>query len=397
MSQIKTYLMCSLRYSDNLGDGVIGDSLSYIFKSIDSELTIVHYDMAGRPAFAARNSEAVSLKKRLFYRLPSCLKFAATVLWWMLSTKKLVGRSWKACEPRSPYCLVFAGGQVISDIALNFPLKFNRTVALASRSSCPIAIYSMGVSDRFSPLGRMLFRRAFRGGKFRYVAARDCRSQANIGKKLGIHREVSLSVDPAVFCAEAYSISKKKNARLRVGIGIAHPAELSTHLHNDEKIDEFSFSDPMIRLVAILRENDIDVCLFNNGSAEDDYFMRQVVKRADKLYGKPIATLPRPLTPKDLVKNISSFDVVVAHRLHANIIAFSLCIPSIGLCWDEKVASFFEKCKRTEWKLDSSASAEEIFTKIQSAITDHTLRDKVSAMKDHAVSNAKQLIDAVNA
>src|SRR5690606_25962164 len=40
---------------------------------------------------------------------------------------------------------------------------------------------------------------------------------------------------------------------------------------------------------------------------------------------------------------ISKFSVVIAARLHANIIAYSLDIPSIGLVWNDKLTFFGNK------------------------------------------------------
>lgn len=37
------------------------------------------------------------------------------------------------------------------------------------------------------------------------------------------------------------------------------------------------------------------------------------------------------------MQEIAGFRAIIAHRLHANIIAYSLGIPSVGLSWDHKV------------------------------------------------------------
>ena len=42
--------------------------------------------------------------------------------------------------------------------------------------------------------------------------------------------------------------------------------------------------------------------------------------------------------------NISSFKTIIACRMHANIIAYSLKIPSVGLIWNNKLALWGEKC-----------------------------------------------------
>ncbi|TLX69455.1 polysaccharide pyruvyl transferase family protein, partial [Pseudomonas nicosulfuronedens] len=78
---------------------------------------------------------------------------------------------------------------------------------------------------------------------------------------------------------------------------------------------------------------------------------------------------PQPLTPSDLKSHISEADIVIAHRLHANIIAYSLGIPSIGLNWDSKVKSFFTAVQRLDYYLDDLApTAENIIELVEGAL-----------------------------
>jgi polysaccharide pyruvyl transferase WcaK-like protein len=43
---------------------------------------------------------------------------------------------------------------------------------------------------------------------------------------------------------------------------------------------------------------------------------------------------------------------VIAHRLHASIVAYALGVPSLGLRWDPKVENFYANCGREEWIAD---------------------------------------------
>ncbi|MNF57022.1 Polysaccharide pyruvyl transferase [compost metagenome] len=61
----------------------------------------------------------------------------------------------------------------------------------------------------------------------------------------------------------------------------------------------------------------------------------------------------KPKTPSDLVNTINRYDLIVAHRLHANIIAYSLGITSIGLRWDTKLHSFFKSINREHLFIDT--------------------------------------------
>ena len=89
--------------------------------------------------------------------------------------------------------------------------------------------------------------------------------------------------------------------------------------------------------------------LFTNGAEEDEQFLGRIVDDGDRkayLRDGLLSIAPHPQTPEELVANLSRPSVVVAHRLHANIIAYSLGIPSVGLSWDQKVDSFFSETNR---------------------------------------------------
>jgi hypothetical protein len=43
---------------------------------------------------------------------------------------------------------------------------------------------------------------------------------------------------------------------------------------------------------------------------------------------------------------IAGCDAVVAHRLHAAIVAYAYRVPTVGLLWDDKLQAFFESVGR---------------------------------------------------
>src|SRR5262249_55528605 len=59
-----------------------------------------------------------------------------------------------------------------------------------------------------------------------------------------------------------------------------------------------------------------------------------------------------PEHPDELIDLIAGCALMVGHRMHANIIAFALGIPSVGFAWDDKVVSFFQSAGRGEFGLD---------------------------------------------
>ena len=56
----------------------------------------------------------------------------------------------------------------------------------------------------------------------------------------------------------------------------------------------------------------------------------------------------QPLSPRQLVETIAGFAGVISGRLHANIIAYALNVPSIGLVWNDKLQIFGTKIGHPE-------------------------------------------------
>ena len=86
------------------------------------------------------------------------------------------------------------------------------------------------------------------------------------------------------------------------------------------------------------------VTLFCNGAEEDRAALDAVIADpgvAAMVLTGVVSLAPPPATPRDLALTIAGMKAVVAHRLHACIVAWSYGLPVVGLGWDRKVESFF--------------------------------------------------------
>ena len=63
--------------------------------------------------------------------------------------------------------------------------------------------------------------------------------------------------------------------------------------------------------------------------------------------------------PGELAHAIARFDCVLAHRLHACIVAYSYRIPAVGFAWDRKLDSFFAQCDRSRFMTDPRETSPE--------------------------------------
>ena len=79
-----------------------------------------------------------------------------------------------------------------------------------------------------------------------------------------------------------------------------------------------------------------DVEIFTNGSPIDYIVAKSLYFRFNQL----LTLAVRPKNDRDLVYQISKYNIVIASRLHALILSYSYKIPFVGIVWDAKVEEF---------------------------------------------------------
>jgi polysaccharide pyruvyl transferase WcaK-like protein len=93
-----------------------------------------------------------------------------------------------------------------------------------------------------------------------------------------------------------------------------------------------------VQLARELLARGFDVSLFTNGPHDDEEVLDLVMGAIDD---QRVKRAVRPHRPAELAAVIRSFDAVISHRLHANILAYAFRIPHVGCAWDPKVDAFF--------------------------------------------------------
>jgi polysaccharide pyruvyl transferase WcaK-like protein len=184
-----------------------------------------------------------------------------------------------------------------------------------------------------------LFEAFFRDTNIVHAAARDEASRDAL-RTLGC--EAGLCRDPGLLAAQIWPVQPRaRKARPRIGLGITHPVVLSHHasrkLHHTTDSALALYETMATRLAAAGNE----VVCFTNGASEDEALLRKLGARA-AIRSAAIEIAPRANRPRELAKRIANCDALIAHRLHAAIVAYSYRVPSIGLRWDDKLLGFFD-------------------------------------------------------
>lgn len=390
-------VICTLRYSDNLGDGVIGDTLAYIIGRAQPNVQITQLDMAGRTAFPVAGHQP-SRFKNVYYLVPKYMRKFLILGAWSIFTKRKIKNAWKVTVPKGQFSLVFGGGQMLSDISLNFPLKFKLIGKLAFQSGALVAVNSVGVSSNWTGVGGGLFRSILNSSRVKWISVRDDQSRDNL-RSQGVNGGdpgIFVSVDPAVWADEAYDVCRKLNQVKEIGLGLSHPKELALHANYSDAFQYPKMVQFWVELAIALIGRGYKPALFTNGAAEDQAFLVDVAKALDKRVRTGECKIyDQPLNPTQLVDTISCFDGVVSHRLHSNIIAFSLEIPTVSLVWDGKVKAFAQVAHRTKWCVDPGTSCAVVVKLLEDTMRVGVDVSHKNALKKRALNDTNSMLGVV--
>lgn len=337
----------NVKYSPNLGDGVIAECLEHALRQRGGWVTW-SIDLAGRERWSeARGGGNRALTLGLLRRMPGWLRDGGVGLALEYKVRTQLMKRWRRLLNGADAAVV-GGGQLIQDADLNFPIKLAGAATACRSMNIPMAVFAVGATRCRSALGRKLLRSLLASERLLHAAARDEASCAVLSE-LGCNARQCC--DPGLLACKVWAAPVRDNGRgrrPRVGLGITHPAVLAHHggWRAGQSGDALSL---YLMMAERLTAADFDVVCFTNGAAEDELFLseiesrlRDVRRRDGEGVGGAASIARRCGTPGDLARLIASFDCVVAHRLHAAILAYSYRVPSVGLRWDEKLARFYQ-------------------------------------------------------
>ena len=349
--------LINVKYSPNLGDGVIAECLEATIRTMRPDWEVKSVDLAGREKFSNKASLARGFVLSALKRLPQPLRRTAmaTLL------KTLISRNYSnhwGMQLSDVDAVIVGGGPLLSDADLNFPRKIHACLHETAERSPITALFGVGVSSNWSSRASSLFLTAFGEADLAYAAVRDGASQANWNRHIeGTPLpQASLCRDPGFLAADIYPAPiahLRPDDRPLVGVGIVHPNTLS--LHADEAtLTARSALSFWVRLCDRLAERGYRICLFTNGPSDDEAFLNRVEARLSAESRAVVQRAPQPTVPAELVATLSQLDLVIAHRLHANIVAYAYGIASVGLSWDSKIPAFFDSIDRSAFAVSGA-------------------------------------------
>jgi polysaccharide pyruvyl transferase WcaK-like protein len=395
-------VICGEVYSANLGDEILGYSFTHLLQQqlptaniqrldLSSRLPCRQKQLQERPLHMAGQSGHPIARRLWAMALKVLPQPMVAVLWWWVNWKKRRDDFYTQVLQGAD-ALVIGGGNLLIDNQLDFPFKVYGVATCARRMDIPVFYYGCGVGQRWSWIATVLLRKSLLEAEA--IAVRDQTSYERLMQRVPkMADKFSVVWDVAVCCAEAYDAVPSRSSA-GIGLGICAPQVLARHVQGSA---DYFQSETLLAFwidVAKLISPSYDIQLFTNGSKVDQGFAEKV---QEHLISVGIPVQPKvaiPQSGEDLVNIIRNFQGVLAFRLHACIVSYSLGLPTVGLKWDTKVESFFEKCGRKHDCLDpQNVSVERIVQTLMEAIVQP--HGEIAAIKTASLGEIAQLAKAI--
>ncbi len=360
------------RYSDNLGDGVIAECLERVLTKSLPHCQILTVDISNLSCYPA----GADVRGPAFAWAEALMRIARSTRLARIAARVSAGARLslvykKAMRMHLTDCaaIVIGGGNLISGSSDYFARRLQIIVALCRELKIPILIYSVGVVPlaTWERDAAARLKKTFRSSQnIVFVSTRDQRSTAN-WSSIFEGREPEICRDPGLLAAEVYesalggasvTLANSKDGRPRVGIGVINGSLLigTRTISTAVSAEIHLYSELAFELIRA----GCHPIYFTNGNNHDESTLSEVKEYNAKNHPE-IANLSeyaiQPRTPEELVTTIAQFHAIVAHRMHANIIAYSLRIPHVGLSWEKKIEDFFESVGRNQFLVKGGVDA----------------------------------------
>jgi polysaccharide pyruvyl transferase WcaK-like protein len=323
-------LIIGERFSTNLGDGVICETVEGLLSKHYKDADITVADISTRQEY--RKNKIVNLKdksvtikkvtKQVF------IKLGLDIDYYKFKKSSLRRNEYIESICNNNYDLaVFAGGQMFKD---TFVFPISQFVNHLAKNQTPIIFNACGVGDNKNRKLKKLLKQSLTNENVRFISTRDDIDTLNNFYLEDNTTKAVATFDPAIWVKEVYKIKKKNNDT--VGLGVMY-------VNNMKKDDLIQFWK---QIVQQLDKKGIKWSFFCNGDERDYQLMLDILNTfgiSEK--EKKERLTKRSTTPEELIELISSFKSIISFRLHSHIIAYSLDIPAVALVWDEKLRFFY--------------------------------------------------------
>jgi polysaccharide pyruvyl transferase WcaK-like protein len=383
----KKVALIGLYYFNNMGDPLyIETTMLLLNKLSNAEIKII--DIYGKTKwdFSLKKSKEHGNIRTLKSFLYRCIRFMISLLRRLFKNHFLVRQYYSQIRDDVDVVIVPGGGYVSLCATYPFHHRFAAIEKACEKAHAVLCMNAVGMSK---DVGEILhfedeWKKILRNKTLLYLS---CRDGKDIFESLS-GREVDQVGCTASLAGDLYGISKDENSDI-IGIGVIRGNAFSMYGYDFSESQLIEFYARLFR--AVQKKTPYKPVLFTNGLDSDIEIAYKVEK---KLHAQGLL-VEMPRSPKDLVYTISKFKAVVCARMHAAIVAFSMNIPTVLICWGIKGKDFMKMAGASDFAVDpSELTADYVYELLQKAIGSGTWpNDCRHKIQQSAVSSVLKMME----
>ncbi len=325
---MKTIALIAIQ-DNNLGDAVICDTTKYIIEKIASDFKIKVVSIFPKNGFSSRIKITNTLNVPNWKQRFKHLRFKL-----YLHVNKNNIKSYYDENLKDVSCVVFVGGGLIKYTTQSFFYPVYAITKYCKKHNIPVYFNAVGVEgyDKNNASSKFL-EKALNEDCIKFITTRD--DMESLEKYIKDKSKISLVGDSALYSKETYGNLNEKQSDV-IGVGVIRGKIFTDYCmdYSEERLKE-----AYVNVIKELENRNYKWQMFANGTFSDYDFALSVLEKLN-IKDTEKYLKPRPSAPKEFVKIITGYKAIIAARLHANIIAASYSIPSIGFVWNNKLKLF---------------------------------------------------------
>lgn len=365
-------------YSENLGDGIICETVASLIRKEYPGCRLVMGDLSGKKGYED-NQKTKKTHAKLFNfnrYFHSAIEYPLYLL--LNSSKGKKTFIQEICDDDYDIA-VFAGGQLLFN---HFIIPISRYVKALGEKGVPVIFHSCGLGKIKGHQLKKLLKKTLLKENVISVSLRDNLETFQKEIMSDDEIEVQQTYDTALWCSEEYEISKEPSER--IGLGVMHLAGRKKQMVNF-----------WLNVIAELDRQDLNWQLFCNGDPADDELVKEIASSYNRSHPPETLDLaaPRPMTGEELVRQIAGYHSILSFRLHSHIVACSLGVPSLAVGWDKKVNYFFQAIGQPERVFTHEDFIPEIVKKLEQLNEEKYDLEKIQLQKQAVLYHLYDNID----
>lgn len=370
----KNILIVGEKFSNNLGDGIICDTVEKLLEDDDFEQIIL--DISGRVKYTDDNnkfrlkSEYITYIKsyiKKFLHIFGCNKMGKNLL---KIYNDFIERFNEVVVNKKIDVVVFAGGQMFIDTFVN---QINYICEYCSKNDIMVIFNCCGGGK---VLNKKVLNNILNNNSVKYISVRDNYDYLSKMSK----KKIIKCCDSAILSSRIYNKNEKE--KIKYGIGIMFSTLQSPKL-------QINFWKKMLKL---LIENNIDFKVFTNGSAKDYSFAKYILSEMG--LNQNVYLDKKPNNPNDLIEIVTKYEKILSMRLHSMIVAYSFNIPIVSISWDNKVNTFFNEIGLNDCCFNMKSNKNDIMKKLLS-IGDNSINLDIKNQIERDIDSNFELIKKI--